>query len=827
MPRGSRCGWINRPAGAAEVPRARNHDDCPMRAVAGRRTKDIFGPRGPLDFLQRGLTMKRAKLHRMTVVLACLSLACAAGAAAPSARTSPSGGMLGFTASGAAQQRQLEQRFDALLDADEIRGWLKQMSSEPNHVGSPHDKANAEWMLAQFKSWGWDAHIEQFDVLYPTPIHESVELVAPTTFKATLHEPPIKGDASSSLPGALPPYNVYGADGDVTGELVYVNYGMPDDYKELARLGISVKGKIVIVRYGAGWRGLKPELAHEHGAIGCLIYSDPRDDGYFTGDPYPVGPTRPSEGVQRGSVAKMQLYPGDPTTPGIGSTPGAKRLALKDAKTILKIPVLPISYADATPLLQALTGPVAPAGWRGALPLTYHVGPSAANVHLTVQSDWKQQPLYNVIATIEGSAEPDQWIVRGNHHDGWTFGAWDPLSGTIALMAEAKAIGGLVKQGWRPQRTLVYASWDGEEPGLLGSTEWAETHAAELQQKAVLYLNSDTNGRGFLGVGGGHSLQHLVNQVAAGVSDPETRVRVGERLRARMMIEGSHKDASPEAKSFAKAAAAGGDLPIQALGSGSDYSPFLEHLGIASLDLGFGGEADNAGIYHSRYDSFDHFIRFGDPTFDYGVALAKVAGHIVLRSADADVLPMRFGDFSSTLDRYVGELHQLVESTRKATAQQHRLLEMQAYALDSDPTRPLAPPARESDVPAINLVPLDRAASELRRSAQAFQTAYAKRAAAGFGLTAAQRRQINQQMGRLEQALTDAGGLPGRPWFKHFIYAPGMLTGYGVKTVPGVREAIEGRRWDEADRYAVITARVLDGYRLQLDRLTALLNQAS
>jgi N-acetylated-alpha-linked acidic dipeptidase len=523
----------------------------------------------------------------------------------------------------------------------------------------------------------------------------------------------------------------------------------------------------------------------------------------------------------------MQQYPGDPLTPGIGSTPGAKRLAIKDAKTLLKIPVLPISYADATPLLKSLGGPVAPAAWRGALPLTYHVGPSTAKAHLTVLSDWKRKPIYDVIAKIEGASAPDQWIVRGNHHDGWVFGAWDPLAGNVALMAEAKAIGGLLKQGWRPQRTLVYASWDGEEPGLLGSTEWAEAHAKELQAKAVLYLNSDTNGRGFLGAGGSHSLQHLVNQVADGVTDPETHVSVGERLRAHMLIEGSDPKAKPEAKANARLAASGEDLPIEALGSGSDYSPFLEHLGIASLDLGFGGEDDNAGIYHSRYDSFDHYIRFGDPTFEYGVALAKVAGHIVLRMADADVLPLRFGDFSHTLDRYVGELHKLVDTTRKATAQQHRLLDAHAYTLDSDPTRPLLPPARDSDVPAIELAPLDRAASQLEQSAKAFQTAYARQAADGFALPAARLRQINRQMGRMEQALTDADGLPGRPWFRHFIYAPGMLTGYGVKTVPGVREAIEARRWNEADRYAKITAQVLDQYRAQLDQLTRLLTPSS
>ena len=765
--------------------------------------------------------MTRWKI-RPLLGLAGVLATCIAAAATDQAHRDD-GAMLGFTPANATAQQSLEQRFDAQLDPGDQRSWLKQMSSEPNQVGSPHDKANAEFMLAKFQEWGWDAHIETFSVLYPTPKKIGLELLGPHPYTATLREPAIPGDATSDLPGALPPYNVYGGDGDVTAELVYANYGMPDDYKELARRGIDVRGKIVITRYGGGWRGLKPKLAQEHGAVGCLIYSDPHDDGYAQGDTYPQGGWRPAQGVQRGSVADMQLYPGDPLTPGIGSTPGAKRLAIKDAKTILKIPVLPISYADATPLLQSLTGPVAPSSWRGSLPFTYHVGPSTAKAHLTVLSDWGQKPIYDVIATLKGSTAPDQWIVRGNHHDGWVFGAWDPLAGNVALMAEAKAIGGLVKQGWRPQRTLVYASWDGEEPGLLGSTEWAETHAAELQKKAVLYLNSDTNGRGFLDAGGSHSLQHLVNQVAEGVTDPETHTSVRERMRAHMLVNGYGKDAKPEAKANAKLAAEGGDVPIQALGSGSDYSAFLEHLGIASLDLGFSGEDDDGGIYHSRYDSFDHYVRFGDPTFEYGVALSKVAGHIVLRTADANVLPLRFGDFSSTLDRYVDELHKLVDDTRKATEQQHQLLDMHAYTLDADPTRPLAPPARDSDVPAIDLAPLDQAAKQLKQSAQAFQAAYAKRASTGFDMPAAQQQQLNQQMGVMEQALTDPAGLPGREWFKHFIYAPGMLTGYGVKTVPGVREALEARRWDEANHYAVVTAKVLDRYRTQLDQLTALL----
>ncbi|HET9819482.1 MAG TPA: transferrin receptor-like dimerization domain-containing protein [Rhodanobacteraceae bacterium] len=767
--------------------------------------------------------MNQAKLHRLGAALACLALTCAAGAATPPQDVPTGNAMLGFTADGAAQQRNLEKQFDALLSASDMRGWLEQLSSKPNQVGSPHDKANAEFLLAQFKQWGWDAHIETFDVLYPTPTHELVELVAPTKFKATLHEPPVKGDRTSALPGALPPYNVYGADGDATGDLVYVNYGMPDDYKELARLGVSVKGKIVIVRYGGGWRGLKPELAHQHGAIGCLIYSDPRDDGYFHSDPYPGGASRPPEGVQRGSVAKMQLYPGDPTTPGYASVPGAKHVPVDEAKTILKIPVLPISYADATPLLKALGGPVAPESWRGALPFTYHVGAGPARVHMVVKSDWTRKPVYDVIAKLKGSSDADQWVVRGNHHDGWVFGAFDPLAGTIALMAEAKAMGQLYTQGWRPKRTIVYASWDGEEPGLLGSTEWAEAHAKELQDKAVLYLNSDTNGRGVLFAGGSHSYQHLLNQVAAGVTDPETGTSVQQRRRAFIEVEAAKKNAKPTLKETAKLAARGGDIPISPLGSGSDYSAFLEHLGVGTLNIGFGGEADQGGVYHSRYDSFDHFIRFGDPTFEYGVALAKVAGHIVMRTADAKVLPMRFGDFSSTLDRYVDQMHKQVDKARKAAEAQHKLLDAGAYKLASDPKHPVAPPERLSDVPKIDFAPLDTAAKKLKESAQAYENAYNTRAEKGLDIPAEQLRQVNQLMGSLEQRLLDSEGLPGRPWYRNMIQAPGELTGYAPKVIPAVHEALDARDWDRADKYAAVTARVLDNYRAQLDKLTALL----
>ena len=765
--------------------------------------------------------------RRLGVGLTCLSLACLAGAALPQPAATPAASdMLGFTSAGAAQERDLEQRFDAGLNAAEMRGWLRELSSAPNQVGSPHDKANAEFLLAQFRSWGWNARIETFDVLYPTPKQELVEMVAPTAFKAALHEPTVPGDRTSALGGVLPPYNIYGADGDVTAPLVYVNYGMPDDYKELDRYGISVRGKIVIARYGKGWRGIKPQLAYEHGAVGCLIYSDPQDDGYFNGDAYPKGGWRPPDGVQRGSVMNIARYPGDPTTPGYGSVAGARHLAIEDAQSILRIPVLPISYADATPLLQALAGPVAPASWRGALPLTYHIGAGPAQVHLMVKSDWKRKPVYDVIAVLKGSTDRNQWVVRGNHHDGWVFGAWDPLAGTVALMGEAKALGALHRQGWVPKRTLVYASWDGEEPMLLGSTEWAETHARELQQKAVLYLNSDTNARGFLSVGGSDSLQHMVNQVAAGVIDPETKVSVQQRQRAAIAVAAAGPDAGPMARELAGLTAGGGDVPLDALGSGSDFSPFLDHLGLATLHVEFGGEDADAGIYHSRYDSFDHFIRFSDPTFEYEVALAEVAGHIVLRTADAQVLPMRFADFSATLDRYVRQLHKEVDDERKAAQQQRKLFDADAYRLAADPTRPVAPPQRLSDVPDVDLGPLDQAAARLRQSAKAYEAAYDARAAAGLTIPAARLREANSLMASLEQHLLDEAGLPDRPWYKNVMQAPGKLTGYAPKTVPAVREALDARNWSQAEEYAAITAKVLDGYRAQLDRLTALFDAA-
>ncbi len=751
----------------------------------------------------------------------CALIAAVSGAvltAAVSAQGAAGAGDLqGFSPAGAAAQIQLEQRFDAELSAAELRSWMQQMASEPNHVGSPHDKANAEFQLAKFREWGWDAHIETFSVLYPTPREVSVELLTPTYFKARLSEPPVEGDAATAqTKDELPPYNVYGADGDVTAELVYVNQGMPDDYKELERQGISVKGRIVLSRYGGGWRGLKPKLAYEHGAVGCLIYSDPRDDGYGQGDTYPKGGFRPPDAVQRGSVQDLTLYSGDPLTPGVGAVPGAKRLALKDAKTLLKIPVLPISYADAQPLLAALGGRVAPSAWRGGLPLAYHIGPGPATVHLKVLSDWSQKPIYDVIAMIRGSQEPDRWVIRGNHHDGWVFGAADPLSGQVALMAEAKAIGKLVKEGWRPRRTLVYTSWDGEEPGLLGSTEWAETHAAELKAKAVLYVNSDVNARGFLQAEGSHALQHFVSEAARDVKDPETGASILARSLAQRRVA-AFDSAGADSPNHANSS---GDLQLGALGSGSDYTPFLQHLGVSSVDLGFGGESDY-GVYHSAYDTFDHYRRFVDPSFEYGVALAKVAGRIMLRAAQADLIPVRETDFAASVAGYDEELHKLADNMRTKGHELNKLLDDDSYKLTSNPDKPRAAPPRAEDVPYLNFSELDNAVARLEQSAKAFDKEYARLDANNDASGNAARERVNSALVILEQSLTDPHGLPGREWYEHMIYAPGMHTGYGVKTLPGIREAIEEHRWNEANQYIGVVSRSLNAYSGALDRAIA------
>ncbi len=732
-------------------------------------------------------------------------------------------------ATGPSDEATLEKNFRAAVNRDEMRDWLKNLASEPNHVGSPHDKANAEFILSLFKKFGWDAHIETFQVLYPTPIAETLEITGAHPWTATLQEKPIPGDTSATAKDpALPAYLAYQGDGDVTAPLVYVNYGMQDDYKTLARLGVSVKGKIVIARYGAGWRGLKPLLAQEHGAIGCIIYSDPSDDGYSTDAVYPNGPARPPQGIQRGSVADSSYFNGDPLTPDVGATADAKRLTREQSPVILKIPALPVSYADAQVLLSHMTGRVVPGGWRGRLPITYRVGPSDVPVHLMVKSDWSLKPIYDVIATLKGSTYPDQWIVRGNHHDGWVEGASDPLSGQIALIEEARILGDMVRKGWRPKRTIVYGSWDAEEPGLLGSTEWAETHAAELMQKAILYINTDNNARGFLAAGGSQDLEHFVNGVADQISDPETHVSIGQRRRAVIRVdalEPHSSDPATVARIKAEAAIAANpakDFPIDALGSGSDYSVFLEHLGVPSLDLRFGEEGDSGGVYHSRYDTFEHHSRFVDPGFVYDGLLAETVGSAILRAADTDLPLQKPGNLADDVDRYLKEIKKLADAKREAQQTQAKMIADNVFRLADDPTKTSGPPIVLKPVPQINFSALDSAVKKLKASAKAYDEAFAKNAA---HLSPEARKRLWAVMQSIDQTLAPPVGLPvGRGWYKNLIYAPGRYTGYGTKTLPGVREAVEDERWDDANKYVKITADALNAYSGRLDQAAAILN---
>lgn len=724
------------------------------------------------------------------------------------------GVVAGFTAQSSPAEVNWEQRFQSMPDPQRLRANMERLSAHPHHVGSPHDKENAEWILAQYKQWGWDAHIEEFQVLFPTPKLRLLEMVAPSKFTAKLEEPAFPVDPTTKQKDEqLPTYNAYSPDGDVTAPLVYVNYGLVGDYEELARHGVSVKGAIVIARYGQSWRGIKPKLAAEHGAIGCIIYSDPEEDGYTQQLPFPNGPMRPAEGAQRGSVLDASLYPGDPLTPGVAATKDAKRLKLEDAQSLAKIPVLPISYGDAQPLLAALEGPVVPAYWRGALPITYRMGPGPAKVHLQLAFNWDLKPVYDVIATMRGAEEPDLWVLRGNHHDGWVNGAADPISGQVALLEEARALGELAKQGWKPKRTIIYASWDGEEPMLLGSTEWVEAHADELRQHAAVYINTDGNERGYLNVEGSHALQSLMNGVAKDVEDPESKVSVFKRQRAHVLLQGTPKQQT-EARS-------GGELAIGPLGSGSDYGGFVDHVGIASVNLGFEGE-DPSGNYHSIYDDFYWYSHFSDYDFVYGRALAQTAGLTVLRMADADIMPYNFEGLSHTTAQYIDEVKALLESRRKEAEDIKRNLADGVYEAANDPRNPtVAPPAREIP-PYLNFAPLDNAAAALQQAAAHYTEALAT--VQGKPFTPDRLQTINQQLAQAERKLTSEQGLPRRPWMRHLLYAPGWYTGYSAKTMPGVREAIEEGRYTEAEEQVGLVAHALQDEAAWIEQITKELN---
>ena len=683
----------------------------------------------------------------------------------------------GFSKANTAKQRALEGQLLKVPRADLVREYIQVMSEEPHHTGSQASVDVAKYVLGKFKEWGLDAELEEFEGLMPTPRERYLELIEPENYVPTLQEPAIPEDKDSSDPGQLPSYNAYSPDGDVTGQIVYVNYGMPTDYEKLAELGISVEGKIVLARYLGGWRGIKPKVAAEHGAIGCLIFSDPRDDGYFNNDPYPKGASRPEFGVQRGSTMDMPIHPGDPLTPGWGSVPGGRRLEIAEAKTLPKIPVFPISWGDSVPILRNLGGPVAPEGWRGALPLTYHIGPGPAKVRLKLAFDWTIPTGYNVIARIPGSEFPDEWIIYGNHHDAWVNGAMDPVSGNAALMETARAVAAALKEGWKPKRTLIFASWDAEEWGLIGSTEWAEKHADELRGKTVVYFNSDSNRQGILSFSGSHTLERFLNDAARDLTDPRTGKSAWEVMKEDALKKAGDDDEKKKIDSRR-------DLRIGALGSGSDYTVFLDHLAISSVNTAF--RAPVFGVYHSIYDSFDWYRRFGDPEFMYGRTLAQFHALAMARMADADVLPFEFTNFADTLSVYLDELDKLLKNKR-----------------------------RKSPAVSLDLAPLRDGQEQIAEAAAAYEKAFEEVFANGGpnGDVA----KVNAELRKVEQRMRLEGGLPGeREWYKHALYAPGFYTGYGVKTIPGVRESIEQNEWATAGAQVKVVRGIFDGLANQI-----------
>ncbi len=709
---------------------------------------------------------------------------------------------------------ELERQFDESLDPNDQREWMKRMSARPNHLGSEFGRENAEFIRDMYRSWGWKAELETFYVLFPTPVERVLEMTEPVSFKASLEEPTLAVDSTSGQKDEqLPTYNAYSIDGDVSGELVFVNYGLPQDYEELERRGIDVKGKIVLAKYLGSWRGIKPKVAAEKGAIGTIMYSDPADDGFARGDAYgDGGGWRSSGSVQRGSVMELPMQTGDPQTPFYGSTKDAKRLKLEEIDVFTRIPVLPISYEDAKPLLEALGGPLAPRKWRGGLEMPYHLGPGPAKVHLKLKFSWDRVPLHNVIAQIPGRETPDQWVIRGNHKDAWVNGARDPISGLVAMMAEGKAMGSLMKTGWRPKRTIIHASWDGEEQGLLGSTEWAEHHRDELQEKTVTYINTDSNGSGFLYIGGSHTLETLANEVMKDVNDPRQNVSVWKRSHSYRMINGTDEQ-KKEATNRA-------NLRIFPLGSGSDYTPFLQHLGIASLNLGYGGE-DEYGVYHSIYDSFDHFTNYIDPTFEYGVTLSKTAGRLTLRLSEADQPVFRFPDFVDNLAVYVNEVEKLADNLRSETEHINKLIDEGHFDRVVNPRHPVSPPKKKDPVPHFSFANVKNALAKMESTAKEVQT---KIDSADFSSMAdAKQNNIHRAIYQAERLLIREGGLPRRPWYRHYVYAPGFYTGYGVKTLPGIREALEERKWDEVVEQEQIAASIIEGYVDHLRSISALL----
>ena len=683
----------------------------------------------------------------------------------------------GFTIAGAAAEVRREEQFRAVPDPKSAREHLRTLTAEPHVAGTKEDYDTAVYVRDQMRSYGLAAELKEYDVLLPYPKRPSVvEVIASRRERLNVKEAVLPEDPTSSNPKIIPLFNGYSASGDVTAPLVYVNYGLPPDYEALKKAGVNVKGKIVLARYGNSFRGVKAKVAEENGAVGLIIYSDPADDGYMQGDVYPKGPWRPDSSAQRGSVQYLFEYPGDPLTPGRPSIPGVSRLKMEEATDLTKIPVQPISYGDARRLLEPLRGPLRPNGFQGGLPFAYHVGGTDdVRVHLKTEMDYQVRKIWNVIARIEGEQEKDRWIVMGNHRDAWTFGAVDPNSGTTAMLEAAHGFSQLLKNGWKPRRTIILCSWDGEEYGLIGSTEWAEEYAEELKQKAVAYLNMDAavSGPNF-GASSVPSLWKLIRAATRDVRDPKTGKSVYQQWQDRAhenRPEAEMTDA--ETGSDAKIA----EARIGALGSGSDYTPFLQHLGVPSLDMSFGGDY---GVYHSAYDSFHWMSSFGDPTFAYHVAAAQLWGTVALRLADADGLPFNYSDYGAQIREFFDQSVKTAKSRKLASAFSEREMN---DAID-DFLREAARVEKSRD----DLLNSERTSDE-------------------------KLRRINDALIAAERALTDAQGLRGRSWYKHQIYAPGFYTGYAAQPLPDFRQALDDRNGTQAKQ--------------SLDRIVAAIRRAT
>ena len=685
----------------------------------------------------------------------------------------------GFSSKSAKVQHELETKYLALPKAKNAEAYLFRLTEEPHIAGSAAGKAVAEYIHSKYVEWGLYSKLVEYQVYLTYPETVRVTLLEPDTVQLDLREPSWKFDKDSYDSRAVMPFNAYSPSGDVTGQIVYVNRGLPEDYESLSELGIDVAGKIMLARYGGSFRGVKAKVAEEHAALGLILYSDPADDGYMKGDVYPNGPMRPAQAIQRGSLLYLFNYPGDPLTPGFASVKNAKRIKPEEATNIPTIPTVPIAYAQARRILNSLAGPEVPDNWQGGLPLRYHVGPGPAKINLKLQMDTRVRPIYNVITRIEGSEEPEKMIIIGNHHDAWVYGAVDPNSGTASVMEIGRSLGELLKQGWQPKRTIVLAHWDAEEYGLIGSTEWVEENKAELVKNAVLYINIDAavSGENFR-IGAVPSLDAFIREVAQAIEDPVTGNSVYERWWA---------DENKE-----KYKKLNGTLPDTAmtkvgrLGSGSDYSAFLQHAGVPALSMSFGGRY---GVYHSILDNFYWMKNWGDPTFRYHETMAKIGGLMALRFAQADIFPFDYANYADAISKHIDELEKSLredhpERELSFSDLKEKVMEWQQVCVSLNENIQARLDSLESD------------------------------------------ERLNDALMKLERSLVSRDGLAGRPWFKHRIYAPGLYTGYAAKPLPGIAEAAEEADWQTAEQEIAtlmsLLGQAIETVRTSISRLGAL-----